>query len=567
MSVGPSPLSINPSQGWDGNDGPWSTFFLGIGTPPQYLHVMISLTVTQPLLVLSEGCTSADLPTCPLHRGGLFLRNQSSTWRDHGLYELDIEKNLGFFGNALFGYDSLLTGLPGTGAIPLKEQVVAGIAAKGFYLGLWGIGPRPINLTSLDNPYPSMMSTLKDENIIPSVSFGYTAGARYQLKQVPGSLTLGGYDASRFASHNTSFNFAEDVARDLVVGLQSITVSGLNSSESSFSSSLLPQPILSFIDAGEPQIWLPGVACDLFAKTFSLRYDNITDLYLVDEATHQALLYQNATITFTIAADITSTNIEAVTIIFPYAAFDLELTEDYPGINAATHYFPIRRAAKDTQHTLGRTFLQQAYIVADYERATFSVYPCVFSDGTERNLQAITSPSNSSIGPNGTDTLSRPSHSGHSFRAGVISAIVSGSIVAFLLISFVAFTIGRRRDSLDWYKLRLKALLRCQPRSEKSKISGRERDGPKDHLEMEGDVHRHGELAGDLHHPKEMIAGLQRPKELSSDTAPLVELEQPNAPRTELPAQSLMNELDTGTAFSYAETPISKTAGADGRPN
>lgn len=130
--------------------------------------------------MISEGCKSSDLPTCPSHRGGLFLRNQSSTWRDHGLYDLDIEKNLGFFGNALFGYDSLSTGVPGTGAISLKEQVVAGIAAKGFYLGLWGIGPRPINLTSLNNPYPGMMSKLKDENIIPSLSFGYTAGARYR---------------------------------------------------------------------------------------------------------------------------------------------------------------------------------------------------------------------------------------------------------------------------------------------------------------------------------------------------------------------------------------------------
>lgn len=344
-----------------------------------------------------------------------------------------------------------------------------------------------------------------------------------------------------------------------MVGLQSITISGLNSSTSSSSSSLLPQPILSFIDAGEPQIWLPGVACDLFVRTFGLRYDSVTDLYLVDEATHQALLYQNATFTFIIAADITS--VETVTIKFPYAAFDLKLTDDYPGVNTTTYYFPIRRAANDTQYTLGRTFLQQAYVVADYERSIFSVHPCVFSEGMEQNLQAITPPSNSSTRPNGTSTSSKPSDAGHSFRAGVISAIVAGSVVAVLLISFVAFTIGRRRDSLDWYKRRLKALIRRQPCFKRSKVSSQERDGPKDHLEMEGDVLHRPELTGDLYHPKEMIAGLQRPIELSSDTGLLVELEQPDAPRSELPVQSVMSELDTGTAFSYAETPISKIAG------
>lgn len=118
-----------------------------------------------------------------------------------------------------------------------------------------------------------------------------------------------------------------------------------------------------FIDAGVPHIWLPGSACDLISETFGLQYDPLTDLYLVNETTRQNLLDENPTLAFHIATDTSSASIDIVTIRFPYAAFDLELTTDYPGINTSTHYFPIRRAANYSQYTLGRTFLQEAYII------------------------------------------------------------------------------------------------------------------------------------------------------------------------------------------------------------
>lgn len=66
------------------------------------------------------------------------------------------------------------------------------------------------------------MTALKNQSLIPSVSFGYTAGAPYRLKKVLGSLTLGGYDQSRFTPNNMTFSFAPDTDRNIVVGIQLI---------------------------------------------------------------------------------------------------------------------------------------------------------------------------------------------------------------------------------------------------------------------------------------------------------------------------------------------------------
>ncbi|KAL9584643.1 MAG: hypothetical protein Q9203_004584 [Teloschistes exilis] len=118
--------------------------------------------------------------------------NKSSSWQDQGLYELDQEKNLGFNGNGDFGLDSLTLAYPGsgTGHITIDNQILATIATKDFYLAAWGIAPRPTNLTTsaaseggstFANSHQSLLSTLKQENRIPSLFYGYTAGASHGL--------------------------------------------------------------------------------------------------------------------------------------------------------------------------------------------------------------------------------------------------------------------------------------------------------------------------------------------------------------------------------------------------
>lgn len=101
-----------------------------------------------------------------------------------------------------------------------------------------------------------------------------------------------------------------------------------------------------------------------------MTWDDNTNLYLVNDSLHDTLVLQNATLVFTLGDPIGS----YVNITFPYSAFDL--TASPPLVTNTSRYFPFKRAANSTQFTLGRTFFQEAYVVADYERSNVSVFQC-----------------------------------------------------------------------------------------------------------------------------------------------------------------------------------------------
>lgn len=167
-----------------------------------------------------------------------------------------------------------------------------------------------------------------------------------------GSLTLGGYDSSRIVPNNVSFSLAHDVQRDLVVGLQSITVTYGNGSVTPF----LPKPIWTFIDSTTAYIYLPIEACRLFESSFGLEWNTEYQTYFVDDALHDRLMAANPSITFQLGNS--KTGGEVVDIVLPYASFDL--VSEYPLTPNSLRYFPLVRAANESQYTLGRTFLQEA---------------------------------------------------------------------------------------------------------------------------------------------------------------------------------------------------------------
>ena len=223
-----------------------------------------------------------------------------------------------------------------------------------------------------------------------------------------------------------TFQFAPDTSRDLVVALLAISTNGS-------SNSLLESPMLSFIDSTISQIWLPKTSCQRFQEAFNLTYNEQLNLYVIDDSVHQTLLAQNATISFTLSNDLTvSSSSTTITLDLPYSAFDLQLTADYPGITNSTYYFPIRQAANESQYTLGRTFFQHAYVIADYERSTFSVHQAIFpSGGTQQSLHPIL-PVNNSNGTNATTSISLNNSSGSKLSPGALAGVIIGSIVAAL---------------------------------------------------------------------------------------------------------------------------------------
>lgn len=355
-----TPLSVPPSEQWDGNDGPWSSFSINVGTPPQSVRVLVSTTVGETWVVSQNltqgGCLSTDPSSCPNSRGGLVNVNSSSTWQDQGIYALGDEQNLpdyiDQYDNGDYGLETLGVGIAGSGGVRMDGMVVAAIATKDWYIGNLGVNQQPTNFSSFTNPHPSYLRSLKSAGKIPSLTYAYTAGNQYRNKKVFGSLTLGGYDETKYVPNDNSFQFAGDISRDLVVGLQSITYSDSTTTNKP----LLSSGILTFVDATVPHIWLPIDACQAFEKAFGITYNTTANRYLVNDTQHTAMQNQNASVSFVLGNELSGGG--TVNITLPYAAFDL--TTGPPVVSSDTKYFPLRQAANSTQYTLGRTFLQEA---------------------------------------------------------------------------------------------------------------------------------------------------------------------------------------------------------------
>lgn len=346
------------------------------------------------------------------------------------------ESFLGLSGNASYGYDTINLGVPGAGLPSLQKQVIAGLWTDDFFLGSLGLSPVPFNFTNLNDPQPSMLSTLYNQSLIPSRSWAYSAGAHYNDPPVFGSLTLGGYDTTRFKSNNLNFAFGADFSRDLLVSLQSVTY------DTAGSSPLLASSIDVFIDSLVTEIWLPASVCEAFAQQFNFTWNEQGQLYLVAEEAHTVLVKQNPTFTFKIGQ--AGGGGETVDIVLPYAAFDLNLTA--PIVGNDTRYFPLKQAQNSTQYTLGRAFLQEAYVIADYERHNFSVSQALFpSTSVSANLVAIHPPSNDN-GTN-TNTTSTITTKKGGLKAGAIAGIAIAGVATLAFVAIAALLWSKKKKT------------------------------------------------------------------------------------------------------------------------
>lgn len=253
------------------------------------------------------------------------------------------------------------------------------------------------------------------------------------MPKVLGSLTLGGYDQSRFTASKIpiSFPFSTNDSRSLSVGIQTITATNTINGTVTLSSN--DSPILAFIDSTVPHLWLPPSVCERFQEAFGLRYDNETNLYLFDDPeNHQKLVKSNPEIVVSLGNDNDPANVTQISL--PFAAFNLQAS--WPIYTNATPYFPIRRAANDTQYTLGRTFLQEAYVIADYERSNFSVHQITFDSKSSEIM---------TIFPPGFEADSNDSNQ-RQLSGDVIAGIaVGGVVLVSLLIALFMISLKKRR--------------------------------------------------------------------------------------------------------------------------
>ncbi|KAM0721228.1 hypothetical protein Q7P37_003516 [Cladosporium fusiforme] len=433
----PVAISVGPSEYWDGIDGPWSSFPLQLGggtVQKQNVRVMPSTAAYNTWVINEQGCPENYVEDCANSRGFIFNQNDSVTYLPESVYNMEIEDNLGLNSRGYGGYEDITIGWQGSGGPEIDHMPLFDIADSNYWIGVFGLNPLPTNFSTLNSPQPSFMQTLYDQNKIPSRSYGYTAGNQYRFNKVFGSLTLGGYDENRFGSDNATFGFYPDISRDLLVNLKSIKT------DKSSPSDLLPGGQISiYLDSTTPNIWLPKSACEAFEKAFNLTYDNATSRYLVNDTLHDALTELAPEVTFTLVNSAGS----EVDITLPYGAFDL--TAKFPIVQNGTteHYFPLQRAENDTQYTLGRTFFQEAYLIADYDRGNFTVAPCAW-DESAVHTTAI----KSILSPNNTEAVAsaQKDSDDSGISVGAIVGIVIGLVVAIALLSLALWLLHRRKQ-------------------------------------------------------------------------------------------------------------------------
>ncbi|KAL1605460.1 hypothetical protein SLS60_005010 [Paraconiothyrium brasiliense] len=183
-----TPIVYSPSQEFIGNDGQWSSFVIRVGTPAQDFRVLPSSGSSEIYVPIVDGCQRDNITSCGPLRGAYdfngresngFLVNSSSTWHEIGLYEMDARPDLGFSANALYGLDTAGLMLQNSGGTTIPSQVIAAMASPSIWVGMVGLGQKPANFSEFDNPQEGLMSTLKNEGMVPGKGYGYTAGAYY----------------------------------------------------------------------------------------------------------------------------------------------------------------------------------------------------------------------------------------------------------------------------------------------------------------------------------------------------------------------------------------------------
>ncbi|KAL1645823.1 hypothetical protein SLS58_003707 [Diplodia intermedia] len=442
MTTLPAPLSLSPSQFWDGNDGQWTSYILRLGGPQlQNVRVFPSTKSNYIWAIDPLGCPDGYYPgndstkDCEDSRGGTFAGNESVGWTELSVYKLHVDEDLGYDGaNGRFGFDDVGLDYLGAGG-NLHHQLIA--TTTDFWSGVLPLNPRPVNTSDMNRPQTSFLQSLKDANNISSLSWGYTAGAKYRSENFFGSLVLGGYDQARFDNKSQiTVPFNADDEKDLTIQVNTISTN--------ISSDPLTTAAMDLvIDSTIPYLYLPESSYRLFEKAFGLEWNDTVELYLINETHYDNLVKQSAELRFNVGT------INTTEIVFPIAAF--LLTAGFPLLgddSSTSYYFPIKRTNDTKTLTLGRAFLQEAYIIYDYERSFFTLAPCIWPSDTAASPSSAPTiiPSVNQTSSHDDDNNTNNNTSDTSgLSAGAIAGAAIGGVIAGLLLATLLACIWLRR--------------------------------------------------------------------------------------------------------------------------
>ncbi|KAI0144680.1 aspartic peptidase domain-containing protein [Xylariaceae sp. FL1272] len=436
-------LWLEPSLSWYGIDGNWSSTTLFVGEPAQEVDVLVSTSLSEVWVVGNGGCGSA---LCQEARGGVYNTSASSSWYSMGLWQLGL-KYCGINANGDYGKETVVVyNSVKRWQTSLNKLVVAALNDTSVYDGFFGLGIMAGNFNGTVAQGP-ITDLVEKSGLIPSHSYGFTAGAYYAGERgVPMSLTLGGYDANRFEPHDVKFSLNSTVqqpqtlVRAITASLSDVTKAPTAWPSSSKLLSGFNESMIAQIDSSTPYLWFPTTVCDRFAEALNLTWNETLELYLFS-GTDNLETYRAANLSFAFTLSSfdnkdnfgSPTNMSGiVNITISGDAFIQSVR--YPFMNLieygepAIPYFPLKRT-NSSNAILGRSFLQEAYIVTNYETNTFSVHQASFPDNPLRDTSIQTiAPSPESPYPGNPAPPKTQAGISQNQIAGVVVGICLGSI-------------------------------------------------------------------------------------------------------------------------------------------
>ncbi|EHK43506.1 hypothetical protein TRIATDRAFT_32938 [Trichoderma atroviride IMI 206040] len=462
----PSPVAFDAGE-WLGIDGNWSTIKVLLGSNSDLVNVLLSTSLSEFWAIGPGGClqntqgVELDLieePHCSSSRGGIYTPFESKHWSYMGIWQLGLDY-LGYGGNGQYGLDTVnaYSSITDIG-FGMSNVLMSAINSTDYYIGLFGLG---ITQGSFGNEVAQspLTQAVRTFGWIPSYSYGYTAGASY--RNIPVSITLGGSDTARYVPHDVDFTLTpqDNMPRALVRGIEASAnndtekpkkwdslISSLSSWDNSFT---------ALIDSTTPYLWLPNAVCDQFADAFNLTYNSTFDLYTLTNEQYNAFGSANSfTFTFSLSSFDNHDNFGSplnvpglVNITVPMQAFVglLQYPFKHRAIkygDPAVPYFALRRTQNDSSIVIGRSFLQEAYLITKYDEAVFSIYQAKFPQQpvADANLMPIKQPNNSPYpGP--------PTQAGTKLRTAQLVGIAVGAILLCIFCLVSVCYLCRRRKS------------------------------------------------------------------------------------------------------------------------
>ena len=190
----------------------------------------------------------------------------------------------------------------------------------------------------------------------------------------------------------------------------------------------------------------PTKVANAIAKNFGLQYDPDYHMYFIPEKVDAALSRINPNITFTLGN--TKNGGPTVDIVLSYSSF--ALSAQPPLVPDVVRYFPLQASDNETMFTLGRPFLQEAYLITNYEHQNFSISQTRFDNlnSTKKELVALPAatatptPVGTPIVPTAAPTFSpspAPAHNGLSqqTKVGVIAGSTAAVTISFLVLALL----------------------------------------------------------------------------------------------------------------------------------